>query len=136
VQRLPVDALLVELDGRPLLAVAHVVAMRSWWLGGVLAVMNCDHVGTWDMAPRAHPNDGRFDVVELTSTMRLRDRYQARTRVVHGTHVPHPDIAVRTATEGSWAWRRPMPVRVDGVVQGSVSELVVRIAPDHFAIHV
>jgi hypothetical protein len=140
VQRLPMDALEVELDGRPLLAVAHVVVRMpgrlGWWRGPLLAVMNTDHVGEWNVAPRAHPDDGRFDVVEVSPAMRLRDRWQARGRLAQGTHVPHPDITVRTADAAEWAFDRPRLVVVDGVARGTVSRLAVRLSPDRFAIHV
>jgi hypothetical protein len=135
VQRLPMDALVVTLDDRTLIAVAHVVAMASWWRGRIVAVMNCDHVGEWDVAPRAHPNDGRFDVVEVDPRMGLRRRIQARSRLPHGTHVPHPDIATRVATGAEWTFERPTPVRVDGVACGRVSRLHVAISADHFSIH-
>lgn len=135
-QRLPMDALAVSVDGRELLAVAHVVARRGWWTGPLLAVMNADHVGEWNVAPRAHPNDGRADVVEVDATMPVRHRWQARGRLPHGTHVPHPDIHVRTTAEESWTFDRGTRVRVDGVDVGMVTHLVVRVLPDHFEIHV
>lgn len=136
VQRLPIDALAVTIDDREALAVAHVIVRRGWWRGGLLAVMNADHVGAWNVAPRAHPNDGRFDVVEVDAAMSLRHRWQARGRLPHGTHLPHPDIAVRTATEASWAFPRPRRVWIDGVAAGAVSRLAVSVLPDHFEIHV
>ncbi len=136
VQRLPIDALVVTIDERTLIAVAHVLVMASWWRGRIVAVMNCDHMGEWDMAPRAHPNDGRFDIVEVDPRMSLRRRSQARSRLPQGTHVPHPHIATRTATSAEWTFDRPMPVRVDGVAIGRVSHLAVAISADHFAIHV
>ena len=57
----------VDADGRRLTAVAHVVARGGgpWWRGPIVAVMNADRLGRWDVAPRAHPNDGRLDVVEV-----------------------------------------------------------------------
>jgi hypothetical protein len=140
VQLLPMDALEVELDGRRLLAVAHVVARRpgrlGWWRGPVLAVMNADHVGDWNVAPRAHPNDGRFDVVEVSPSMRLRDRWHARSRLSQGTHVPHPDITVRSADAADWAFDRPRLIVVDAVERGLATRLTVRVSPDRFAIHV
>jgi hypothetical protein len=136
VQRLPIDALVVTIDDRTVIAVAHVLVMASCWRGRIVAVMNCDHVGEWDVAPRAHPNDGRFDIVEVDPRMTIRRRAQARARLPHGTHVPHPDITTRVATRAEWVFDRPMPARVDGVSAGRVTRLTVAISPDHFAIHV
>jgi hypothetical protein len=132
VQRLPLDALRVVVDGRELLAVAHVVAARSWWRGRVVFVMNTEHLGERDVAPRAHPNDGRFDVVEIDPGMPLRARWEARRRMPHGTHLPHPSISLRRATDALWSFERPTPVRVDGVAVGAARRLEVTIEPDRY----
>ena len=81
--------------GGSLTAVAHVVARgRTWWRGPIVAVLNADRIGAWDVAPRAHPNDGQLDVVEVDASMALRDRWQARRRLTTGTHLPHPAIHI------------------------------------------
>ena len=137
VQRLPIDAIQVSIDDRePVLAVAHVVARRYWWRGAIIAVMNADHVGDWNVAPRAHPNDGKLDVVEVAASMSLRHRWQARARLPQGTHVPHPAITVRTVAEADWTFATPTPVTIDGVSAGRARRLVVSVLPDHFAIDV
>lgn len=135
-QRLPVDGLDVVVDERRMLAVAHVVARHRWWRGPLLAVMNGDHLGAWNVAPRAHPNDGRFDVIEVAPTMSLRSRLQARSRLASGTHLPHPDISVRVATEAAWEFDRPMRIVVDGVDVGRGRRLSVRLLADRFTVHV
>lgn len=50
-------------------------------------------------APRAHPNDGKFDVVQFGADMSLRERVMAKNRLGTGTHVPHPKISVQQHTE-------------------------------------
>lgn len=136
VVRLPIDVLRVVADGTTSVAVAHVVARRSWWRGGIVAIMNVDHLGEWNLAPRAHPNDGRFDVVEVDRAMTVRERVQARGRLGQGTHVPHPRIATRTGTEATWHFERPQQLWIDGVRAGSVRDLAVEIEADRLAIHV
>jgi len=133
-QRLPIDVLQVTVDGAEFTAVAHVVARRSWWRGPVMAAMNVDHIGSWNVAPRAHPNDGRVDVVEVDARMSLRQRWQARGRLVAGTHLPHPLITVRTATTVEWASPRPIGVWVDGRRVGSARSVSIRVVPDAFAV--
>lgn len=136
---LPIDRLHVTFDDRTAVAVAHVVLRRagrswlSWWRGELLAVCNADFVGPWNVAPRAHPNDGRFDVVHVTD-MPVRDRWAARSRLTHGTHVPHPAIDVRTATDATWAFERPMRISIDGVDHGTCRRLRVTIEPDALSI--
>jgi len=136
VMRLPIDALRVNADGASYVAVAHVLVRRSWWWGGIVAIMNVDHLGEWNVAPRAHPNDGRFDVLEVDPHMTLRERLQARRRLEQGTHLPHPRIATRSGTEATWEFRRPQRLWIDGVRTGYVRRFSVEIEPDGFAIHV
>lgn len=131
-QRLPMDLLTVSIDGRTTVAVAHVVARRSWWRGPIVAAMNVDHFGTWIVAPRAHPNDGRFDVVDVDAAMSFRDRLMARRRLPSGSHVPHPAISVTTSTARRWEFDRPTRVWVDGSDAGRCRELEVTIRPDAF----
>ncbi len=135
-QRLPMDVLRVQADGLSHCAVAHVIVRRSWWRGGILAVHNVDHVGHWNIAPRAHPNDGRFDVVEVDARMPIRQRLQARRRLAQGTHVPHPMISTRTGTRESWHFDLPQRLFVDGEHVGSAQDLTVTIEADAFSIHV
>ena len=134
-QRIPIDALRVRVDDHELLAVAHVVARKGWWRGALLAVLNCPYIGEWDVAPRAHPNDGRFDIVEVRAGMSLRQRLQARRRLPLGSHVPHPEIDVRTAESATWTFDAPRGVYVDGVPRGRATRLEVAISPDHFSIY-
>lgn len=135
--RLSIDRMHVTFDGRSAVAVAHVVLRRTgrlaWWRGELLAICNADFVGPWNVAPRAHPNDGRFDVVHVT-TMSLRDRWAARARLPHGTHVPHPAIIVRTATDASFEFAQPMRITIDGVNRGTCTSVRAEIQSDALSI--
>lgn len=133
---LPVDLLEVTIDDDPPdLAVAHVVVRRpgpaGWWLGPLLAVCNVDYVGEWNIAPRAHPNDGRADVVEV-SAMAVRARWQARRRMPHGTHLPHPAIKTRSVRSATWEFDQPLCVWLDGERRGTARTLTVEVRPDAF----
>jgi hypothetical protein len=130
VMAFPVDLLRIEADGRRYVAIAHVVARRSWWRGPILAVMNVDRLGTWDVAPRAHPNDGRADVVEVAADMGWRARWQAKQRLPSGTHLPHPSMHNRRVTDDAWTFDRPRGLWVDGVARGTVRSLRVAVEPD------
>jgi hypothetical protein len=134
--RLPIDVLRVRTETSTHIAVAHVTIRRSWWRGPLVFVCNVDHVGSWNVAPRAHPNDGRFDVVTVAAEMTLRDRLEFRRRLPTGRHVPHPAVGVTAAT--TWGWHDPAGsrVRVDGVDIGTRTSVEITIEADAAAVHV
>jgi hypothetical protein len=129
-RRLPVDLGSVLLDGRQFWFVAHLVARRSWWRGRLVAAMNAEYLGAWDVAPRAHPGDGRLDVVDVDPRFGLGDRIKARRRLGHGGHVPHPRIAEHRVAAWHDTFRPPLDVWLDGVPMGRVTNLSLRVEPD------
>jgi hypothetical protein len=126
--RVEVDLGVALLDGRRHLFVAHLVARRSWWRGRVVAAMNAQFLGAWDAAPRAHPGDGRLDV--LDGDLGPGDRWKARARLPAGTHVPHPGIAQHRVPAWTAELDRPTPVWLDGVRVGEARTLALRVEPD------
>ena len=139
-RQLPIDVIAVTIDGRPLTALAHLVARRrgrlGWWRGPIVGVFNVDHLGVWDAAPRAHPNDGWLDVVEVGESMSVRARCQAWRRLRTGDHVPHPAITTRRIRSESLSFEGPLGVWVDGVDCGSVATLDVQVVPDAAEVYV
>ena len=139
-RRLPVDLVRVTLDGEVMAAVAHVVIRRprrrgSWWRGPVVAVMNAEFIGDWDVAPRGHPNDGRVEVFELDAAMPVRQRAAVARRMRSASHLPHPLIARRSARSADWSFDRPMEVVVDGRVRGRFRRISIEVLPDAGVLH-
>jgi hypothetical protein len=128
--RVPVDLGSALVDGRHHWFVAHLVARRSWWRGRVVAVMNAEFLGPWDVAPRAHPGDGLLDVLDAAPSLRLGDRWKARRRLPTGAHLPHPAIAVARRAAVQIDLDRPTPVWLDGEPVGEARNLSVRLEPD------
>ncbi len=126
----PVDLGSVLVDGRQYWFVAHAVARRSWWRGRIVAAMNAEFLGVWDVAPRSHPNDGRLDVYDVSPAMPLGDRVAARRRLASGTHVPHPAIEVQRVPAVQVEFDRPTPVWLDGERVGDGRRLSIRVEPD------
>ena len=122
-----VDLGAVLLDGKLHWFLAHLVARRSWWRGRVLVAANAAFLGNWNVAPRAHPGDGRLDVLDADPP--LGDRWQARRRLPTGTHLPHPDITVRRVEAMQFDLERPTPVWLDGRSHGPVRSISLRIEP-------
>lgn len=125
---LPVDLGSVLLDGKQHWFVAHLVVRRSWWRGRVVAAMNAQWIGSWDVAPKGHPNDGMLDV--LDGDLGFDDRLKVRSRLATGTHVPHPGIAVSRVPALQIELDRPTPVWLDGERVGSARTLSIRTEAD------
>jgi hypothetical protein len=136
VNELPIDLVHVALDGgAPLTACAHVVARSPWrrghwWHGPILAVMNAEFIGDWDVAPRGHPNDGRVETFAVDPAMSVRQRLSARRRLRSATHVPHPQVTVRSVRSATWTFPSPLEVVVDGRRVGRARTIDVTVVPD------
>lgn len=127
-RQVPVDLGAALLDGRLHWFVAHLVVRRSWWSGRIIAAMNAEFYGAWDVAPHSHPNDGRLDTFDVS--LSLGDRWKARRRLRTGSHVPHPDIEERRVTAAQYELDAAMPVFLDGDDLGTVRRLSVRVEAD------
>lgn len=123
-----VDIGRADLDDGPHWFVAHCISRRRWWHGPFVVVMNAAFVGTANAAPRAHPGDGRFDVIE--GRLSWSDRWKARSRLASGTHVPHPGLNQRRVSLGRWEFDRPMPMWLDGRATPPSGNLTVTVEPD------
>lgn len=115
-------------DGRLFWFAAHLVARRSWWAGRVLVVANAAFMGKANVAPRAHPGDGRLDVLDCRLPVTARVR--ARSRLESGAHVPHPGIEQRRAAAAQFDLDPPLDVYCDGRRRvRRVRALSVRVEP-------
>ena len=122
---LPIDLMEVSSDIGDFTACAHVVARppsepRRMVGRPVVAVMNAQFIGRWDVAPRGHPNDGRAEVFEADAGLSIRDRLAVRRRLPLGTHIPHPRIRTRSVREATFEFASPMALWVDGCSVGRV----------------
>lgn len=106
---------------------AHLVTRRSWLRGRFVVAANAAFLGSWNIAPRAHPGDGRLDV--LDGDLPWGERLRARRRLTAGTHVPHPAIAVHRRAALQIELDRPTPIRLDGERIGTARSLSLRVEP-------
>ena len=124
----PIDLGEALLDGRLHFFVAHLAARRGWWRGRALVAMNAQWLGPWNLGPRAHPNDGLLDVydarVPVTGVLKV------RRRLPQGAHLPHPAIKEQRRGAVQVTLERAMPVRLDGDLVGSFTNLSLRVEPD------
>ena len=122
-----VDLGVALMDGRLYWFVSHLVARHSWLRGPIVIAANAAFIGDWNVAPQAHPGDGRFDLIEANPT--FAERLKARARLRSGTHVPHPDIKIRRCAAAQMDLERPTPITLDGVRHDKAKTLSIRIEP-------
>jgi hypothetical protein len=122
----PVDIGAALIDGRLHWFVAHLVARSPWW-GDVFVVMNAQWYRGWNLGPRAHPGDGLLD--SYRARLGPVDRLRVRTRLHHGTHLPHPAIHEERAAAVQVGFERALVVWLDGQRLGRVQNLSVRVEP-------
>ena len=101
----------------------------GWFWGNAVAVMNAQYFGEWDVAPRGHPNDGRVEILEVNARMSVRQRMIARSRMKTGTHLPHPDISVKSVSEFVWSGSA-MSMWIDGAKIGLVQSVEIQVMKD------
>lgn len=121
-------------------AFAHVIVRSrrgGWWRGPILAVMNAQYLGRWDVAPRGHPNDGRAESLGVDGSMSFRQRLLAARRLPTGSHLPHPEIRVRSVAEETFVVDRRSRLDLDGrewavddPIERPEVRVTVRVVPD------
>lgn len=127
---LPCDAMEVTLDDRPpIIAVSQVLIgtllRPRWWLtaGGF--------VGSLNVAPRAHPNDGLVDALGFADRIPLRTLWQIRRRMLLGDHLPHPRLTMHRGAALEWHDdARSERVRIDGKHHPRAHRVQVKVRRD------
>ncbi len=127
--RFTIDLGAVLLDGKLRWFLSHLVARNGWLRGRITIVANAAFLGERNIAPRAHPNDGKFDLLDITE-MSVRQRGQARRRARTGTHVPHPGIIQRRVGAVQLEFDPRPTVYLDGVASGKATNLAIRVEPN------
>jgi hypothetical protein len=140
---LPIDALQVHVtapDGseRVFLAASRVEIGNFLSLLGrrrYVCITNGGIVKGRNLTPRAHPNDGRFDVLTIDASMTFRNRLIARNKAVTGTHLPHPHISVRQIdTFTTERLGRGERLSIDGCPVANWSEISVALVADYWQV--
>jgi hypothetical protein len=135
----PIDALRVVItmkDGttRANIAASHVM-IGSWLRGRLICISNSGFIGFRNVSPRAHPNDGFFDVMSLHETMGLRQRLLARHKSILGTHTPHPLIeSSRDRSIEHLSIRSSERMHIDGCRIRSWARVQIEIVPDYWRV--
>lgn len=123
-----VDLGVALLDGCLYWFVAHLVARHSWWRGPIVVAANAAFIADYNVAPKAHPGDGRLDLIEANPT--FGERLQARSRLRSGTHVPHQNIKMRRCAAAQLELERHTPIILDGIPHNKAKTLSIRVEPE------
>jgi hypothetical protein len=133
----PIDALRVLITLRngsthSSIAASHVM-IGEWLRGRLICVSNGGFIGNKNVSPRAHPNDGFFDVMSLDSSMGMQQRLRARHKSILGTHTPHPLVVTSRARSTEFSSvSRSEALRIDGRRIRSWSKVEIEIVPDYW----
>jgi len=119
-----VDLGCVLLDGKIYWFCSHMLIGKKF-SGSKVFISNAAHYGKTNPAPKAHPGDGKFDIlkVELSTFQTI----QAIKRVQTGTHLPHPGIKYERVESKQFSLKKKMKVEIDGKRIGKFQNVSLRI---------
>ena len=127
-QTVTIDLVEVRLDAGTNWFCSHMLIRNRLWSGRTVAVMNSEWIGPWRVAPRAHPNDGKVDIIE--GSLPFGQRVMARQRIRTGDHIPHPKIKVSQKSAWSTMAGALSHVYLDGQKVGNFKAVNVQVLPD------
>jgi len=119
-----VDLGCVLLDGKIYWFCAHMLIGNKFF-GDKVFVSNAAHYGKSNPTPKAHPGDGKFDIlkVDLSAMQTLK----ALKRISTGTHLPHPGIKYERVESKQLSFKQKMKVEIDGQKVGKFTNMSLRI---------
>ena len=98
-------------------------------LSTCLILSNSGLLRSRDVLPRAHPNDGFVDVLEVDPKISIRQRAIAWRRSAIGSHLPHPSFRVSRSIDFQWSGS-PAQMIADGVTYKGVVWLQCTVLAD------
>ena len=108
----------------------HAFIRSKWFRGETVGVLNSSFVGRRDWAPRSHPNDGKFDVIEFDESISIRQRLTAYRLMRSGSHLPHPKIRHRQMTQYSAGCIESSTLYIESIRVGNVKSCIFNVLPD------
>ena len=121
---LDIDLGCALLDGKIFWFCAHMF-IGSKLKGEKIFISNVAHYGKTNPAPKAHPGDGKFDVLEVK--LSPFQTFKAVKRVSAGTHIPHPGIKYKQVSSEQFSFGKKLSIEIDGKNIGKFSTVSIRI---------
>ena len=119
-----VDLGCVLLDGKIYWFCAHMLIGNKFY-GRKVFISNAAHYGKSNPTPKAHPGDGKFDMLKIELSMI--ETLKAFKRLSAGTHIPHPGIKYERLESKQFSFSKKMKVEIDGQNFGKFENLSLRI---------
>ncbi|MFM8954990.1 MAG: hypothetical protein ACKOH9_04280 [Actinomycetota bacterium] len=110
--------------------VGQAVLGNGFFRGRTVGVFNVSFHAGRDWAPRAHPNDGKMDVVEFAKDMKFAQRFAAYRKLKTGSHLPHPDVSYHQSTAYEYDDLRATRLTVDSLDLGAVKTCTFQVIVD------
>ena len=121
---LDIDLGCALLDGKIFWFCAHMF-IGSKLKGEKIFISNVAHYGKMNPAPKAHPGDGKFDMLEVK--LSPLQTFKAVKRVSAGTHIPHPGIKYKQVSSEQFSFEKKLSIEIDGKNIGKFSTVSIRI---------
>ena len=121
---LDIDLGCALLDGKIFWFCAHMF-IGSKLKGEKIFISNVAHYGKTNPAPKAHPGDGKFDMLEVK--LSPLQTFKAVKRVSAGTHIPHPGIKYKQVSSEQFSFGKKLSIEIDGKNIGKFSTVSIRI---------
>ncbi|MEI7971059.1 MAG: hypothetical protein WCI10_00795 [Actinomycetota bacterium] len=102
---------------------------RRFFRGAISVITNSGFWKQREVAPRAHPNDGKLDIFEVSGAMRRSQRRLMWQKTALGTHLPHPLLAYSQGEFFNWSGS-PQRLTIDGQFVAWVTQVSCRIQSD------
>lgn len=102
---------------------------RRFQRGTISVVTNSGLWRGYEVAPRAHLNDGKLDIFEVSGAMRWSQRRLMWRKTATGTHLPHPLLSYSQGDFFNWEGN-PLRLEIDGQFVASVTMVTCRVQSD------
>jgi len=119
-----VDLGCVLLDGKIYWFCAHMLIGNKFF-GDKVFVSNAAHYGKSNPTPKAHPGDGKFDILKVD--LSVMQTIKALKRISTGTHLPHHGIKYERVESKQLSFKQKMKVEIDGQKVGKFTNMSLRI---------
>lgn len=109
--------------------IASLSIARRFFRGAISVVTNSGYWRKHEVAPRAHLNDGKLDIFEVSGAMRWNQRRMMWQKAKVGSHLPHPLLSYSQGDFFHWKGS-PQRLVIDGEYVGMVTNVSCRVQSD------